>query len=107
MSSPENIEINETHLDTIDWRRASFPLGIAVAGKKTPWLALSLLELRTLHNLLTKSLPLATVGADGTVSVNKLDPAAEVMPGLATLSKWLEAVIAFRTRYPEPSGDVP
>lgn len=95
-----NEEINDTHLDTIDWSRASFPIGVETAGHR-PWLALSLSELRILRNLLTKPLPLAKKLDDGHVTVDTLPPPADECEGLATMAKWLDAAIAWKTANPE------
>lgn len=92
--------INVTHLDTLDWSRCSFPIGVATANPG-PWLQLSLNELRILRNLLTKPLPLAKKLDDGTVVVDTLDPAVEVGPNLEAMAKWLDAAIAWKTANPE------
>lgn len=93
-------EINSTHLDTIDWSRAAFPIGVLVGGNR-PWLGLSLNEMKLLRNLLTKSIPLAQTMNDGTVVVEELEPAVEVGEGLAAIATWLTAAIAWKTRNPE------
>ena len=93
-------QINDTHLDTIDWSRASFPIGVETKDAR-PWLALSLGELQILHRLLTKPLPLAKKMDDGSVVVTVIEPAMEAGENLGHMVKWLEAAIAWKTANPE------
>lgn len=94
-----NEEVNVTHLDTIDWSRASFPIGVETA-REMPWLALSLDEMRVLYYLLVKPLPLGRELNDGHVTIEVMEPASSVGPGLDTLTKWLKAAIAWKQSNP-------
>ncbi len=99
MSNTRSEQIDETHLDTIDWSRASFPVGVETA-RGGPWLGLSLDELKVLRNLLTKPIPLAKRLDDGHVTVDTLEPAITVGENLASFAKWLDAAIAWKTANP-------
>lgn len=100
MAGIRNEEINVSHLDTINWGRASLPIGVETAEAR-PWLALSLDEMRILLNLLRKPLPLAQKLDDGHITVETLEPAVNVGNGLMTLAQWLDAAIAWKRANPD------
>jgi len=93
-------EVNVTHLDTINWGRAAFPIGVDVKGN-APWLKLTTSELRALYSVLTKPLPLGRKLDDGQVVIDTLEPMADVFPGLETLAAWAKAALEWRLANPD------
>lgn len=68
-------------LSTVDWSKASFPLGIKCQGGTNPWLELDYMDLKLLEDALMRKV-------DGVVL-------AQVSDGLRQLAGWCEAAIAW------------
>lgn len=98
MSHTEEIDPIQSH--TIDWSRASLPVGVDVQGER-PWLKLTEEELSALVKVLTKGLRISLKQPDGREVVHELEPIADVMGGLKTLARWAEGALQWKRANPE------
>jgi Cu/Ag efflux protein CusF len=94
MPMPKAVQINTTHLDTLNWSRMCVAFGLKLDdGKEKAYSELTQTELQILHLLLTRDLK--PLGISGSI--------ADQYPGLATMAAFAKAASEWAAQHmPDP-----